>query len=103
MIARGTEAAAPSSPFTPEQQRRFDEGFEWAVNKYPPERRKSALLAVLHLAQDQLGWFSEPALAYVSARLEMPAARVREVAPFFTMYRLKPVGRHNIGVCNSVS
>jgi NADH-quinone oxidoreductase subunit E len=103
MIARGTEAAAPSSPFTPEQQRRFDEGFEWAVNKYPPERRKSALLAVLHLAQDQLGWLSEPALSYVSARLEIPAVRVREVATFYTMYRLKPVGRHNIGVCNSVS
>ncbi|TMB35245.1 MAG: hypothetical protein E6J61_01875 [Deltaproteobacteria bacterium] len=68
MIARGTEAAPPS-PFTPEQQRRFDEGFEWAVNKYPPERRKSALLAVLHLAQDQLGWLPESAMAYVGARL----------------------------------
>jgi len=102
MIARGTEAAAPS-PFTPEQQRRFDEGFEWAVNKYQPERRKSALLAVLHLAQDQLGWLPEPAMAYVGARLEVPAVRVREVATFYTMYRLKPVGRHHIGVCNSVS
>jgi NADH-quinone oxidoreductase E subunit len=102
MIARGTEAAAPS-PFTPEQQRRFDEGFEWAVNKYPPERRKSALLAVLHLAQDQLGWLSEAAMAYVGARLEVPAVRVREVATFYSMYRLKPVGRHHIGVCNSIS
>jgi NADH-quinone oxidoreductase E subunit len=102
MIARGTEAAAPS-PFTPEQQRRFDEGFEWAVNKYPPERRKSALLAVLHIAQDQLGWLSEAAMAYVGARLEVPPVRVREVATFYTMYRLKPVGRHHIGVCNSIS
>ena len=50
MIARGTEAATAPSPFSSEQQRRFDEGFEWAVNKYPPERRKSALLAVLHVA-----------------------------------------------------
>ena len=102
MIARGIEAAAPS-PFTPEQQRRFDEGFEWAVGKYPPERRKSALLAVLHLAQDQLGWLPESAMAYVGARLEVPAVRVREVATFYTMYRLKPVGRHHIGVCNSIS
>jgi NADH-quinone oxidoreductase subunit E len=102
MIARGTEAAVPS-PFTPEQQRRFDEGFEWATGKYPPERRKSALLAVLHLAQDQLGWLSEPAMAYVGARLEVPRVRVREVATFYTMYRLKPVGRQHIGVCNSVS
>jgi len=102
MIARGTQAAAPS-PFTPEQQRRFDEGFEWAVNKFPPERRKSALLAVLHLAQDQLGWLSEAAMAYVGAKLEIPAVRVREVATFYSMYRLKPVGRHHIGVCNSIS
>ena len=102
MIARGIETAAPS-PFTPEQQRRFDEGFEWAVGKYPPERRKSALLAVLHLAQDQLGWLPESAMAYVGARLEVPAVRVREVATFYTMYRLKPVGRHHIGVCNSIS
>ena len=91
------------SPFTPDEQRRFDEGFEWAVGKYPPERRKSALLAVLHLAQDQLGWLTEPAMAYVGARLQIPAVRVREVATFYTMYRLKPVGRHHIGVCNSVS
>jgi NADH-quinone oxidoreductase subunit E len=103
MIARGQEAALAPSPFTPEQQRRFDEGFEWAVGKFPPERRKSALLAVLHLAQDQLGWLTEPAMAYVAARLEVPAVRVREVATFYTMYRLKPVGRHHIGVCNSVS
>src|SRR4051812_34275856 len=102
MIARGIEAAAPS-PFTPEQQRRFDEGFEGGVGKSPPERRKSALLAVLHLAQDHLGWLSEPAMAYVGARLLIPAVRVREVATFYTMYRLKPVGRHHIGVCNSVS
>ena len=103
MIARGTEAATAPSPFSSEQQRRFDEGFEWAVNKYPPERRKSALLAVLHVAQDQLGWLPEPAMAYVGARLEIRAVRVREVATFYTMYRLKPVGRHAIGVCNSVS
>ena len=103
MVALSSQAGPISSPFSPEQQRRFDEGFEWAVNKYPPERRKSALLAVLHLAQDQLGWLTEQAMAYVGARLEVPAVRVREVATFYTMYRLWPVGRHHIGVCNSIS
>jgi NADH-quinone oxidoreductase subunit E len=103
MIALSRKPAEVPSPFDAEQQRRFDEAFEKAVAKYPPERRRSALLAALHLAQDELGWLSEPAMAYVGYRLDVPPVRVREVATFYTMYRLHPVGRHHIGVCNSVS
>src|SRR6267143_5136251 len=103
MISLGTQVGPVESPFTPEQQQRFDAGFERAIAKYPSERRKAALLAVLHLAQDELGWVSEPAMAYVGYRLDVPPVRVREVATFYTMYRLHPVGRHHIGVCNSVS
>ena len=103
MIPLGTQAGPVASPFTPEQQQRFDAGLARAVAKYPSERRKAALLAALHLAQDELGWLSEPAMAYVGFRLDVPPVRVREVATFYTMYRLRPVGRHHIGVCNSVS
>jgi NADH-quinone oxidoreductase subunit E len=103
MIALSRQAGEVPSPFDVEQQRRFDEGFEKAAAKYPPERRRSALLAVLHLVQDELGWLPEPAMAYVAFRLDVPPVRVREVATFYTMYRLHPVGRHHIGVCNSVS
>jgi NADH-quinone oxidoreductase subunit E len=103
MISLGRQAGAVESPFTAEQQQRFDAGFERAIAKYPPERRKSALLAVLHLAQDELGWLPEPAMEYVGFRLDIPPVRVREVATFYTMYRLRPVGRHHIGVCNSIS
>jgi len=103
MIPLATRAGAVESPFNAEQQRRFDEGFEKAVARYPAERRKAALLAVLHLAQDELGWLSEPAMAYVGHRLDVPPVRVREVATFYTMYRLRPVGRQVIGVCNSIS
>ncbi|HEX9575441.1 MAG TPA: NAD(P)H-dependent oxidoreductase subunit E, partial [Myxococcales bacterium] len=103
MIALSRQAGVVPSPFDAEQQRRFDEGFEKAVAKYPPDRRRSALLAALHLAQDELGWLSEPAMAYVGFRLDVPPVRVREVATFYTMYRLHPVGQHHIGVCNSVS
>lgn len=99
----GTQAGPVASPFTPEQQKRFDEGLERAIAKYPPERRKAALLAALHLAQDELGWLSEPAMAYVGLRLDVPPVRVREVVSFYTMYRMRPVGRHHIGVCNSIS
>jgi NADH-quinone oxidoreductase subunit E len=103
MIPLGTQAGPAASPFTPEQQKRFDAGLERAVAKFPAERRKAALLAALHLAQDELGWLPEPAMAYVGFRLDVPPVRVREVATFYTMYRLRPVGRHHIGVCNSVS
>jgi NADH-quinone oxidoreductase subunit E len=103
MIPLGTQASPVESPFTPEQQRRFDAGLDRAIAKFPPDRRKAALLAALHLAQDELGWLSEPAMAYVGSRLDIPPVRVREVVTFYTMYRLRPVGRHHIGVCNSVS
>src|SRR5256712_3877350 len=103
MISLGTQAGTVESPFTPEQQQRFDAGLDRAIARYPSERRKAALLAALHLAQDELGWLSEPALAYVAFRLDVPPVRVREVATFYTMYRLRPVGRHHIGVCNSIS
>ncbi len=103
MISLGTRAGSVPSPFTPEQQKRFDAAFEKAVAKYPPERRKAALLAALHLVQDELGWLPEPAMAWVGHLLDVPPVRVREVATFYTMYRLRPVGRHQIGVCNSVS
>jgi len=103
MIALSRQPGEAPSPFDAEQQRRFEEGFQKAVAKYPPERRRSALLAVLHLAQDELGWLPEPAMIYVAHLLDVPPVRVREVATFYTMYRLHPVGRHHIGVCNSIS
>src|SRR5438874_2895738 len=103
MIALGTQTGPVESPFTAEQQQRFDAGLERAIAKYPSGRRKAALLAALHLAQDELGWLPEPAMAYVGFRLDVPPVRVREVATFYSMYRLHPVGRHHIGVCNSVS
>lgn len=103
MIPLATKAGPAPSPFSPEQQKRFDAGLEKAVAKFPSERRKAALLAALHLVQDELGWLPEPAMAYVGHLLDVPPVRVREVATFYTMYRLRPVGRHHIGVCNSIS
>ena len=103
MIPLHAPAAPQRSPFDPERQRRFDEAFDKAVAKVPPERRKAALLPVLHAAQDLLGWLPEAAMAYVGFRLDIPPVRVREVATFYTMYRLKPTGGHHIEICNSIS
>jgi NADH-quinone oxidoreductase subunit E len=103
MIPLTRPAAPVPSPFSAEQQQRFDAEFAKAVAKYPQERSRAALLPALHLAQELLGWLPEAAMAYVGFKLDIPPARVREVATFYTMYRLKPVGRHHIEVCNSVS
>jgi NADH-quinone oxidoreductase E subunit len=103
MIQLNPAAGPVASPFGPEQQQRFDEGLKTAIAKYPPERTRAALLPALHLAQDLLGWLPDAAMAYVGFRLDIPPVRVREVATFYTMYRLKPVGRHHIEICNSVS
>ena len=103
MIPLNPPAGPAKSPFDPSRQQRFDEEFAKAVAKYPPERRKSALLAALHIAQDLLGWLPDSAMAYVGSLLDVPPVRVREVATFYTMYRLKPTGRQHIEICNSVS
>lgn len=72
------------------------------VAKYPPGRRQSAALPVLDLCQRQGGgWLSQAAIEYVARFLDMPAIRVHEVASFYSMFRLRPVGRHLVQVCTT--
>jgi NADH-quinone oxidoreductase subunit E len=71
------------------------------MNKYPEDRKASAVIPLLWLAQKQEGWVSEPALREIAARCEMPYIRVYEVATFYTMFNLEPVGRHLIQVCGT--
>src|SRR4051812_38984156 len=103
MIPLGTRAGPVESPFNPEQQQRFDAGLQQAIAKYPGDRSRAALRPAPPLVQEERVGLPEPAMAYVGSRLDVPPVRVREVATFYTMYRLRPVGRHHIGVCNSVS
>jgi len=71
--------------------------------KYPPERKSSAVMAALRIAQDELGWLSVPTMDYVAELLEMRPIQVYEVATFYSMYELKPVGQHKICICTNVS
>lgn len=74
------------------------------LSKYPHEQRQSALLPTLHIVQDaNQGWLPEPALQAVADYLQLPLIAVLEVATFYTMYHLKPVGKHQIDVCTNVS
>ena len=72
------------------------------LGKYPDDRKRSAVIPMLWLAQkDNQGWLSEPAMREVADRLEMPYIRVYEVATFYTMFRLQPVGKHHIQLCGT--
>jgi NADH-quinone oxidoreductase subunit E len=63
----------------------------WMAN-FPPGRQASAVIAILWLAQKQEGWVSEPAIRAVAELLGMPVIRVLEIATFYTMFMLEPVG-----------
>ena len=65
---------------------------EWWIRKYPENRRQSAVIPVLWLVQKQEGWVSEPAIRAIGELLGMAYIRVLEVATFYTMFMLEPVG-----------
>jgi len=72
------------------------------IAKYPPGRQASAVLALLDLAQRQHdNWLPQAAMDYVAGLLQMPPVRVYEVATFYTMFHLRPVGRHLLQVCTT--
>ena len=70
--------------------------------KYPAEQRQSAVMAALAIAQDEHGWLSNPLMQEVADYLGMPAIAVYEVATFYTMYNVKPVGRFKLTVCTNL-
>jgi len=72
---------------------------EKAVAKYPPERKDSAVMAALTIAQDEKGWLAPETMDFVAQYLGMPPVAVYEVATFYNMYDLKPVGKHKITIC----
>jgi len=74
------------------------------IAKYPPEQKQSAVLPALTIVQEHnQGWLSQELMDAVADYLQMPKVSVYEVATFYTMYDLKPVGRHKINVCTNIS
>lgn len=72
------------------------------VARYPQGKQKSALLPVLHLAQVEFGgWLDAPVMDYVASLLELDPIEVYEVASFYSMYNLKPVGKYVFEVCQT--
>ena len=76
--------------------------FKRLVARYPEGKQKSALLPVLHLAQDSFGgWLSSDSMDYVAGLLQITPIEVYEVATFYSMYNLKPVGKYMFEVCQT--
>ena len=72
------------------------------IQRYPGGKQKSALLPVLHLAQEEFGgWLSVETMDYVASVLNLQPIEVYEVATFYSMYNLKPVGRYMFEVCQT--
>lgn len=105
------------APDTPELRARWN-GFVWskeneakakeAVGRYPAGRQRSAVMPLLDLAQRQVGaetntqgWLPIPVMEYIAKYLDMPVIRVVEVATFYFMYNLVPVGRFHVQVCGT--
>ena len=76
--------------------------FNRLVARYPQGKQKSALLPVLHLAQESFGgWLSNETMDYVAELLQLNPIEVYEVATFYSMYNLKPVGKYTFEVCQT--
>ncbi len=72
------------------------------VAKFPPDQKQSAVMAALAIAQDEKGWLPPEVMQDVADYLGMPAIAVQEVATFYNMYHVKPVGKYKISVCTNL-
>lgn len=91
-----TEEVAQFSPAVVEEMRSH-------LTKYPPERKRSALIPLLFVIQRERGWVDNPGVNFLAKFLELEVTDVWETATFYTMFNLRPVGRHHIQICKTLS
>ena len=72
------------------------------VAKYPADRKQSAVMSALAIAQDEKGWLAPETMDFVAAYLGMPPVAVYEVASFYEMYNRRPVGKYKIAICTNL-
>jgi len=93
--------ADPGEPFTYSADNRAR--FDTIVTRYPPDRRRSAVLPALYLVQHQQGYITANAMRHVAELLGMTAADVEDVVSYYSMFHTKPVGRFVLHVCRTLS
>jgi NADH-quinone oxidoreductase E subunit len=93
--------AEPGEPFayTPENQAKFNQ----VVARYPPDRRKSAILYALYLVQNQQGYITAAGMRHVAEQIGCTAAEVEDVVSYYTMFYTRPIGKYVLNVCRTLS
>ena len=81
----------------------IQEKIDRELKKYPADQKQSAVMAALRFVQDERGWISSDDMADVADYLGMPHMAVYEVATFYHMYNLKPMGKYTLTVCTNLS
>ena len=89
----------PPFAFTPERRAQLDE----TLTKYPPDRKRSAILYALYLVQEQVGYLTGNGMRHVGEILDMTPAEVEDVATYYVMFFREPVGKHVLQVCRTLS
>ena len=80
---------------SPESLKKIDR----EIAKYPPDRKQSAVISALAIAQEEKGWLSSETMESVAQYLDMPPVAVYEVASFYTMFNIEAVGRYTLTLC----
>jgi NADH-quinone oxidoreductase subunit E len=83
---------------SPESLKRIDR----EIAKYPPERKASAVMAALAVAQDEKGWLPTEVMDFVADYLGMPPIAVYEIATFYEMFNTKPTGKYKLTICTNL-
>jgi NADH-quinone oxidoreductase subunit E len=97
--ARQLPEEGPAFVYTAENHAKLDA----ICARYPPEQRKSAIIAALYLAQHQQGYLTRNAMRHVAEAIRCSTADVEDVVSFYTMFYTRPVGRHVLQVCRTLS
>ena len=97
--ARQLEDEGPPFVYTAENRARFDQ----VVERYPPDRRRSAVLPALFLVQQQQGYVTVNGIRHVAKLLGITRADVEDVVSYYTMFYTRPVGRFVLSVCRTLS
>jgi NADH-quinone oxidoreductase subunit E len=93
------EHAAPAGTLSAHVREEID---RW-VAKFPPDRKRSAVIAALHAIQHERGYLTQPDMDAAAGYLGLEPIQVYEVASFYSMFETRPVGRHHISVCTNIS
>lgn len=97
--ARQLPEEGPEFTYTAENRAKLDD----ICSRYPADQRKSAILAALYLAQHQQGFLTRNAMRHVAGAIGCTPAEVEDVVSFYTMFYTRPVGRHVLQVCRTLS